>query len=455
MTRTKYIIGSLAIVGATVAGFLLLNPEIDSETYEASNPEYKDGISPPLKGEDVEYSRYRIATDRETKLKLPTGTELIISPNSIIDKNGQVVKDSVDIKFREFHNAKDVFLSGIPMELGENRNSYMSSGGMFDLRIGKKEEELTIDPDIGMEVKLASFRVLDDDFELFFLEDDKAWDVREEGFVAETNITRDSLLESLKDPEKPKKPNGFKNREFQLAAHLHRAPHLKSFMGVKWVADRDVNKSKFISALRTEWDNVEIVSLNKTTGKTKISFEKTVFTVDGGSRVDKYSLIAYPKNLSNGGKADKEAYAALIAGYEKSLAMIREERERVALQAEVLNSIRITNPGVWNIDKIKKKDDMLFVEVTFDFEKEIDPLVNKIAVYVILHEDNSVLTFMPQDWKKVSLIKDRNCTLVAVLPRGEIAVVRKEDLNSIDLSGGVANFITNRYKNRDIHSLIS
>ena len=43
----------------------------------------------------------------------------------VLDKNGNLITENVVVKFREFHDAKSILLSGIPMQMNDQRNNYM------------------------------------------------------------------------------------------------------------------------------------------------------------------------------------------------------------------------------------------------------------------------------------------------------------------------------------------
>jgi hypothetical protein len=66
----------------------------------------------------------------------------------------------------------------------------------------------------------------------------------------------------------------------------------------------------------------------------------------------------------------------------------------------------------------------------FDFEKQIDPLVNHIKLFVLYEEDNSVVYYLPQDWDKVRLSKTKRSSLVAVLPNNKVAFVDPKRVNA-------------------------
>ena len=58
----------------------------------------------------------------------------------------------------------------------------------------------------------------------------------------------------------------------------------------------------------------------------------------------------------------------------------------------------------------------------FDFEKELNPLINRVNAYLILEEDNGVITYNSSDWDKLPILKS-TCSMAFVLPDGNVAFV--------------------------------
>jgi hypothetical protein len=109
-----------------------------------------------------------------------------------------------------------------------------------------------------------------------------------------------------------------------------------------------------------------------------------------------------------------------------------QEGEKIRLQAEadMVSSFQIRRLGIWNIDKIMNNEDFVKCSLKFDFEKQIDPLVNHIKLFVLYEEDNSVVYYLPQDWDKVRLSKTKRSSLVAVLPNNKVAFVDPKRVNA-------------------------
>ena len=114
-------------------------------------------IHPPVSGLDIKYRSFRIKGNKAHHLRLPSGTTIDIPAYAFMDKNGKTINNLLTLKYREFHDAADIFVSGIPMEikLGD-KIRHLSTAGMFDIRAENQEGELTLSKGKKLNVTMAS-----------------------------------------------------------------------------------------------------------------------------------------------------------------------------------------------------------------------------------------------------------------------------------------------------------
>lgn len=135
--------------------------------------EKKSFISPKPEW-DIESDKYIVNNDRDTLIRHHTGSDIHIPKNSFQNKNGQEVNGYVTVHYREFHNSKEVALSGIPMNLGDT--AQLVSGGMFELRVKKHGVDLEVRDDKAISVDLMSSQK-DPEFDHYYLnEENLAWE---------------------------------------------------------------------------------------------------------------------------------------------------------------------------------------------------------------------------------------------------------------------------------------
>src|SRR5690606_33019326 len=98
-----------------------------------------------------------INNTKDTVLKFENGTNISIPNNCFVNSKGEVVENGVTLLYREFNNPLSIFASGIPMKSTiDGKTETLTSGGMFEIRAFKNNEELQIKEGKKIEIELAS-----------------------------------------------------------------------------------------------------------------------------------------------------------------------------------------------------------------------------------------------------------------------------------------------------------
>jgi len=408
------------------SALLMLLLSVSAISYYRYLSRYQDGILPPLeKGTPFIYKSFK--AEKGVVFHQPTGTHIVIPANALVDENGKKVKGKVTLKFREFQNAREIFLSGIPMQFGEDRNEYFSSAGMMELRVSQNNKPLKLASDKSVAVELASAINPSSNYKLFKLEEDKNWD---NGTTFETvkNTRRDEALAAL--PARPSRPidplddsTGF---IFELISDYKRMPHLNIWKNVKWKFRKANDELAPQEALRIGWDKIKIEPLKDGENTFKLDFSMSKADYSGKIKTITYSMIASPELTGRELAKATKKFEKAMENYAIEFAKIDEEENRLLLESGILNSFKLNDFGIFNIDCIKTTSILAKVNLKFDFEKELNPELNKVMLYLILDEERSVFKFNAFDWDKIPLT-DSKCALVAVLPNGKVAYVSIED----------------------------
>jgi hypothetical protein len=160
LSRFRYI---GAAVAAAFVGLLLYfglntnadNNEItDFKTYAATQPY----INPPLKGALTEkFLSKTINANQGGVFEMGNGSKLTIPPAAFAYGQDGIVQGEVQIRFREFHDYVDFFLSGIPMEYDSAGIQYhLESAGMVEVIAEQNGQPLKMALDKSIEVELVS-----------------------------------------------------------------------------------------------------------------------------------------------------------------------------------------------------------------------------------------------------------------------------------------------------------
>ncbi|MCX6195245.1 MAG: hypothetical protein NTY55_01165 [Flavobacteriia bacterium] len=137
-------------------------PEFSSNNYLLTDP--------PLPELDIPYQKFEIDPSQPNVLFSKMGTKINIPSNAFLDKDGNVIKDKVEVSFREFYNPLDFYVAGIPMNYNDNGvDKVLESGGMVELTAKSNKDELFVNPSSKIKVDIKSW-TKSKDFNLYDLD---------------------------------------------------------------------------------------------------------------------------------------------------------------------------------------------------------------------------------------------------------------------------------------------
>ena len=398
---------------------------------------YEQKIEAPLVGSSLAFDLYAYKQDTSIRIATPKGTVISIEPNTFAHANGTAVSNQIIIKVREMHTANEIFKSGIPMSVDGARKDFLKSGGMLEIGAFDNKEELVIANGKSIGVALAQFTP-SGGYSLYHLNENQNWQVND-SFVVQKNERKksglDKIISFLKNPTKQNRRAG--NDEFEIVANVKESPQLRAFQNQKWKIVDGTDPEMVQTAMRMSWDDVVVKPINVKQKIYKLTFTKLLTVQGAGEQNKSLTVQASPVNIGD------TAFAKQLVNYEETIVKMNNEKLRLEAEADMVSSFRIRQMGVWNIDKIMNNDELVSVSLKFDFEKDLDPYVHHIKLFVLHEDDNSVIYYLPQDWKNIRLSKFKRNSLVAVLPGNRVAVVDANTVKSkMQMGGSEINFTT-------------
>jgi len=372
----------------------------------------KPCIAPPVSGLNIPYTSFKVNAEKGAALDFKTGSKLNIPKDAFVDENGKPVKGEVELRYREFHDAADFFVSGIPMTYDSAGVRYQfESAGMMEMLAYKDGKPVNMAPGKTINVELASAykgteynlykldtlknnwsclgkdkvgssgtgKVADDKKEVAKLEQTpeyKVVEVKKEEVKAEKEKQISALPKPAPEPKKPAKVDKDKYTfDFQL--DLVDFPEFKAFKGVQWEygsENKPMTEETFRTLTKTEWDNAVLKEGNKKGENYIITLEKNRKLVsivvypafegkeyeaamkDFSARFEKYSAALEKRKESE--KKIEQEYEAKMAALQKKQEELeakwkREMDQQVASMAteeKVMRIFRISSFGVYNSD---------------------------------------------------------------------------------------------------------
>ncbi len=232
---------------------------------DKGNNAEKPFVNPPFPAQQKAMTVYLVATDQPQELQYATGSKIIIPANAFVLQDGTPATGTVEIRYREYHDQADIFLSGIPMEYDSAGTGYMlESAGMMEIRAYQAGTEVCLAPDKKIEIQMAS-RVAGTEYNLYELDTAaKNWAFRGKDSIVgsqETVQISESSPSSEAEPKEiavvsqklaevkkeiaqiekkaPIKPEAVtdKNWNFKIKVDPKEFPELSAFDNIVWEVD--------------------------------------------------------------------------------------------------------------------------------------------------------------------------------------------------------------------------
>jgi hypothetical protein len=389
------------------------------------NPSYLPGINEPL-DKTIAFTELEFDAAQGIEFHLPTGTNIRIPKNALVDKKGKKVTGKVRAKFREMHNAKDIFLSGIPMQTDENKALFLESNGMMELRVFQGDQELKLQEGNSVNVDLAAFSQPTKEFKLWKLQQDKKWDVSG-SFTTVANESKNQKLlvldEEKKKRKKKKDTGGDGNFQFTFNSNLKNFPHMAAWNGVTWNLLTPDPNFPTENIGRIDWSDIKMEKIPGSKDQYTIELSYSNFDYNNNLVEEKCKITAIPADLSKKDlKAIEADFAAKSKEYEGFLQAAKKEEDRLRAEASLLNKFAVSGFGIYNIDKLTDANQLVKLDMHFDFESELLLSKNPVQLLVIAKDRNTVLNFLPSTWKSIPYLGPKT-ELVAALPDGSYAYV--------------------------------
>jgi hypothetical protein len=197
-------------------------------------------------------------------------------------------------------------------------------------------------------------------------------------------------------------------------------------------------------ALRINWDKISIKQVDGSENVYAMDFKFFQTDYEGKVIEKSFSMKATPE-LTASELADAVlAYNTDLVNYELEFASIDKEEDRLRLEAGLLNKFKINSFGVYNIDKLKNAEILASVNLSFDFENELNPKINRVMLYVIDEKERTVFKFNAFDWNNIP-ITENDYSLVALLPDQTVAYVSKESFRAVINTSTLSPILENKF----------
>ena len=411
-------------------------------------------INPPVEGLDIAFQEFEINPENPDTLKFKFGTRITIPPNSFIDSAGNVVKEKITIKYREFRNAAEIFRAGIPMNFNAMGNeTALETAGMFELRAFSNKKKLKLKQGKFITVKMGS-QVEGNNYNFFgFDENNGNWNFM--GYPeTEINPEYERIVENIERLEKTKKyplsdeyfvfdynaafdvtyyhlgkkfnDNTMKARIKQYGGQLYNLytwDYVK-YRGTSYYAQFMLWKNlsgKLPHWVRKKNATARVKKLSGNIYIISVSYKERKYSFKAEIEMPLKVLYAYsPKYLKD--------------NYEEAMKKLEEENMRLELEAKVYRSFQVNRLGILNYDALYKAKDPIYANVDFilDFVKD-QATYEGGKVFVVPEGRRAVLTLKDFTNNYLALDKsDNQIRIFTLLPGGDVGIIDSTEMNQLN-----------------------
>lgn len=422
----------------------------------------KKNISPlviaPIPEMDIAFETIQVNPVYGGVYEVPNtqGSKLVVDPLSFVDKNRKPITTNIEIKYREFHDAIDIFLSGIPMEYdAAGMQKHFETAGMFDIRAFTNGKEVFLDS--GKVVKVIfGANTYGDEYRFFHLDEKltRNWHYIGEN-KAKGNRDKQKLINAIGSKVKGTKmplPPGHFSFNYMALLDVYLRDDEKEILknkkdktveskiqqyGVEWMNFYNYqtitfNGNNYLSSLLI-WKNLS--------GKDFPSWgnlAETKLTLKEGNIYElEFNLRGKPKY-----RFDIEAVMPLKSllkfaptywknEYEKAFAQaMAAEADKLRTMADVYRSFELNQFGIYNYDKLMK--DTLHIQVNADikFDRDAGDLKN-ITICYVGGDGKSLIKFPYNLWTNMTLVPDTKGKMFTLLPDNYLAIYSAEEYKKI------------------------
>ncbi len=158
--RLYYIGGAVAAALIGILFFTLGSADADTGTPAMTFDEYattQPYINPPIESIQKEFTSNTIDASKGGVYTYENGSKVTVPEAAFTDRYGNLAVGDVEIRYKEYHDFVDFFLSGIPLEYDSAGTKYfLESAGMIEIYAEQNGERLDLAPGKTIDVKLVS-----------------------------------------------------------------------------------------------------------------------------------------------------------------------------------------------------------------------------------------------------------------------------------------------------------
>ncbi|HET6992853.1 MAG TPA: hypothetical protein VFJ43_16075, partial [Bacteroidia bacterium] len=442
----------------------------------------KRKIVPPIEGLNVRSFSYRFNAAKGGTFTHNSGTKVTFPANAFVDANGNPVTGNVEIKYREFRDQADFFLSGIPMQYDSAGHTYQfESAGMMEISGSLDGKEVFLKKNQSVKIEFAS-KNSGTQFNLYkfdtlagnwnYIGKDQVVLSPEQkndsaSLVAQALTTKGRLCGFIPEMQKPVEPvkplhaDKHKNR-FTIAIDPLEFPEMKDYKDMIFEVDESNQKfNRNWYQDKTTWESI-VLSKGKAENRYKIALKKSdqvvmldVYPVFDGGNYDKaiadydVKMDEYKKNLDQYNKMQEQRKAQEKGIFDNGNGEIvkvvdggfmyytkpatKDEKK----SEDVMRTFTVSGFGVYNMDQIEQLPAGAIVSLTINDAG--GKLFSGFAtLYHVDKNKNSLFTYHNENPMTEFHFNPKSSNLIWAVKNGKLFYCDNADFAKLPHSGNTS-----------------
>jgi len=469
------LIASVAVL-SVIAGYFILNANKDGEFVVSRF------VNPPVETLTILSNSFVVNSEVDSTIVYATGTIITIPSGVFSDEEGEDVKGKVEIHYREFHDAIDILLSGIPMNYDSAGITYqLESAGMFEITATQDGKPVTLKPNKSLIVNMVSHTNNPTDYNIYNLDTVKQkWEYISEN-TAKNNTCISAFEDRIRDVTKtsneikafivaekpilPKKSNPERDN-FSIDFDKDEFPELAVFSGLKFEPtdkkyNSDLSKKIWEEVLVERCEDDEHYKVTFSSSKESHSF-KVIPVVDEMGYEATMKDFAVKQKKYQERLAEKKRVGAKATD---SLYKINRVFNRVAERGDLnerfnsfindsynesskdllaYRTFAVSKLGIWNSDKPFPFFSLGRGKYLATFvSKDNQPLVLK-SVYLIRREINSTYLISKNNFGAFPFKAEAVDVMVGITEENQVVYLKDNELKTVIFKGSTITFKMNK-----------
>ncbi|MEM6800857.1 MAG: hypothetical protein AAF696_05605 [Bacteroidota bacterium] len=347
-----------AILVALVSVSLL----VYQTSLESTEQEAEAYILPPIPPKNIPSQLQLLPSPEAQSLTYDQGSRLHIPAGAFVDAHNQEIKGKIELHYREFRDAADMFIAGIPMDYDSAGKSYtLESAAMLEVKAYANGKEIFLKEGKSLEVEYFSL-LRGNDFHVYHL-DTAARNWSFEGKDLVRDVDENQLL-----PEKPELQYILDQEADTFLTRNVRIPNQKPGRVFQLSVSNAAKFSLLAGRENLIWEYIEmrefsdpwesgILPAKNQVAKAKPYRAAGVFLLEIGGR----QFVARPLLKARSFQTEQAAYEARSLAYDKALAEYRAQQklaqQQLKARQEAIEQYQ-TELSVWEESK-SRIDSML------------------------------------------------------------------------------------------------